>query len=137
MQIQLCNEYIRAFVRGSNAVVVNKKSHELRYTPIHEKTIPSVGSFDRRVLCSVCILRARIRESLHVPPFSLVSYRISHDRSAESKEIGRRGWEGVGREEAKRRKKVKQRVSFPSSTSSRRRRRHSVPSVPLFRFRRQ
>ena len=44
---------IRAFVRGSNAVVVNKKSHGLHYTPIQQdETLP----WDRpnRPVCNSC-----------------------------------------------------------------------------------
>lgn len=50
---------IQAFVRGGNAVVVNKKSHGLHYTPIHETIVP-VGSSNRPVLytcvfCALCV----------------------------------------------------------------------------------
>lgn len=89
---------IRAFVRGSNAVV-NKKSHELHYTPIHETTIPPVGSSDRCVLCSVYFARVYARVFARTSIFTCVVSDL-HDRSAKSKEI-----EGGG--EAKRREKVK------------------------------
>lgn len=50
---------IQAFVRGGNAVVINKKSHGLHYTPIHETIVP-VGSSNRPVLytcvfCALCV----------------------------------------------------------------------------------
>ena len=50
---------IQAFVKGGNAVVVNKKSHGLHYTPIHGTIVP-VGSSNRPVLytcvfCAFCV----------------------------------------------------------------------------------
>ena len=58
-----CVINIRAFVRGSNAVVVNKKSHELHYTPIP----PPWDSSDVALCCVLCILRVCVHESLYVP----------------------------------------------------------------------